>query len=727
MRVARCLRVSLILLFFSSALFAQLPEDFAKFKVAKGLNPVTITDSPDGRIFLVEKDGNVLIIENDKVLPQPLVKVRVNVGAEKGLLGIALHPNFLENKWFYLFYNPAGTLLSRLSKFTEGPNVNASEEILFEIPDVGYSHIGGAIHFGQDEKLYVAIGDNYDLETSQMLDNPFGKILRLNDDGSIPEDNPYYLENTGLNRAIWVYGLRNPFTFAVDKFSDKIFINDVGAGSWEEINVMEKGVNFGWSTYEGFSNGEVSLPDYRDPLYSYSHDEGCSIVGGDFYPLEGGNFPNEFQGKYFFVDYCGGFIRVIDPNTGDLITTFDNSITRPLSVLFTKEGNLYYLERGEGAGDGSGEDVTASLDGALWKVIYNPEGFPIISEQPENKFVPVGENVEISVIVMGKDPLEYTWFKNNEQISISSSGILELENVQLSDSNSVFNCVIANEVGTVYSDSVTLRVTENTRPAATIISSGQDTYGGGDTFQFSGTAEDKEDGEIPDQSFFWWVDFHHNEHTHPAMERTSGRSINFRVTPKGEVSDNVWYRIYLQVVDSEGLSNTSYTEIFPRKHTITVDSRPSGLEIQVENQLVKTPYYMSSVEGIIRTFTVETRQQLAENEFRFVKWADDMEERQIKIATPASDTTIVAEFFTFGIYPNPINDRLTLSFDFGESVDFPVTITNLKGEIVYQKILSYSPDQKTYEIELGFLSKGMYILVVDKPGGKETFSILKND
>src|SRR5262249_16981999 len=154
-------------------------------------------------------------------------------------------------------------------------------------------HQGGAIHFGLDGKLYVAIGEQTAGEPAQRLDTFQGKLLRLDPDGSIPEDNPFFGTARGRYRAIWALGLRNPFAFAVQAGTGRIFINDVGQARWEEVDEGFAGANYGWPLEEGPS----SDPRFRGPIHSYP---AASITGGAFCPIDqGGGFPLRYQGRYF--------------------------------------------------------------------------------------------------------------------------------------------------------------------------------------------------------------------------------------------------------------------------------------------------------------------------------------------------------------------------------------------------------------------------------------------
>ena len=172
------------------------------------------------------------------------------------------------------------------------------------------NHNGGAIHFGSDGKLYVAVGENATPSNAQTLANRLGKVLRINSDGTIPADNPFFNVASGANRSIWALGLRNPFTFAFQPGTGRLFINDVGQDSWEEINDGIAGSNYGWNTTEGPT---TTLPSGRR-CFSYGHGigatVGCAIAGGAFYNPTTVRFPVSFLGKYFFADLCSGWIRV---------------------------------------------------------------------------------------------------------------------------------------------------------------------------------------------------------------------------------------------------------------------------------------------------------------------------------------------------------------------------------------------------------------------------------
>ena len=308
--------------------------------------------APDGRLFVCQQGGQLRVIKTGSLLSTPFVGLTVDSSGERGLLGIAFDPNFATNHYLYVYYTVATSPIhNRVSRFTAAGDtaVPGSEAIILELDNLSSAtnHNGGAIHFGPDAKLYIGVGENANGANSQTLSNLLGKMLRINADGTIPTDNPFYNTATGNNRAIWALGLRNPFTFAFQPGTTRLFINDVGQSTWEEINDGIAGSNYGWPTTEG----PTSNPALRSPIFFYGHGTtdttGCAIVGGAFYNPPVAQFPSSYIGKYFFADLCSGWIRVFDPTAGTA-TGFATGISTPVDLHVGPDGALYYLAQGSG-------------------------------------------------------------------------------------------------------------------------------------------------------------------------------------------------------------------------------------------------------------------------------------------------------------------------------------------------------------------------------------------
>src|SRR5689334_12181765 len=317
------------------------------------MSPTAMEIAPDGRIFVCEQGGRLRVIKNGALLPDPFVTLNVDSNGERGLLGVAFDPNFAANNFIYLYYTvPIAPEHNRVSRFTANGDivVPGSEQIILELDNLSTAtnHNGGAIHFGPDGKLYVAVGENANGSNSQTLTNRLGKMLRINSDGSIPTDNPFFNTATGANRSIWALGLRNPFTFAFQPGTGRMFINDVGQNTWEEINVGAAGANYGWAATEGNTGTPPAGPGtYRGPLYTYDHG-GAAPNGAAI------TFGAAYQGDYFFADYGGGWIYRLDydPGTQKFSSTpklFASNLDSPVDLEVDNAGNLYYLSHFGGA------------------------------------------------------------------------------------------------------------------------------------------------------------------------------------------------------------------------------------------------------------------------------------------------------------------------------------------------------------------------------------------
>jgi len=297
--------------------FPNADEFTWQWIVSNLVRPVDLQAEGSGRLFVVEKGGHIHIIENGRLLEEPFLDIedRVNDSSnEMGLLGLAFHPNYAQNGYFFVNYTGSGgdTFISRF-RVSDDPNKAdpASELNLLRVKQPFPNHNGGVLTFGPDGYLYAGLGDgglaDDPFGNAQSLKTFLGKILRLDVDAAepyaIPPDNPFADE-------IWAYGLRNPWRMAFDRLTGDLYIADVGQNAWEEINYLAAGspggVNFGWDYREGAHPFEGNAPaGLTDPIAEYSHNEGgCSVTGGYVYR---GAMP-EWNGIYLYGDYCTGFI-----------------------------------------------------------------------------------------------------------------------------------------------------------------------------------------------------------------------------------------------------------------------------------------------------------------------------------------------------------------------------------------------------------------------------------
>jgi glucose/arabinose dehydrogenase len=324
-----------------------------------GLSGATaFAQAPDGRIFVCEQRGTLRVIKNGQLLPTPFHTFPdIDDTGERGLLGVALHPGFATNRLVYVYRTTTqnGTH-NRIGRLVANGDVSTGVETpIVDLPALSdrTNHNGGAIHFGPDGKLYAGVGDNANGAKAPDLADLFGKILRFNDDGTVPGDNPFC--TTGEPRcAIWARGLRNPFTFAFQPGSGRMHINDVGQAAWEEIDLGAAGANYGWPASEGPDNIGAGV---NAPLFAYRHAAatppgsgpggfftGLAIAGGAFYPA-GGSLPAAYHGSYFFADFLNGWIGRLDLANDNAAYAFGQVGGSPVDLLVADDGALLVLTR----------------------------------------------------------------------------------------------------------------------------------------------------------------------------------------------------------------------------------------------------------------------------------------------------------------------------------------------------------------------------------------------
>ena len=330
----------------SSPAGAQQPEPSVAFETVVGSlsSPVGVVDPRDRtrRLFIVEQTGTIRIFGHGELRSKPFLDISdlTEGEGERGLLGLAFHPNYLSNRRFFIYYTaaPSGTITvaeyKRMKTRPARANPN-SARILLEILHPVPNHNGGSIAFGPDGYLYLGVGDGGgagDPEgDAQRLDNLLGKQLRIDvdsrDDGmqyGIPEDNPF-VGVSGAQPEIWAYGLRNPWRFSFDRATGDLWTADVGQNRLEEVNRAEAdagGLNYGWNVMEGTDcfvtstdcSEDPLAQGYYMPLATYTHDDGCSVTGG--YVYRGAEL-DDLVGSYIFADYCTGLVWSVDADGPD--------------------------------------------------------------------------------------------------------------------------------------------------------------------------------------------------------------------------------------------------------------------------------------------------------------------------------------------------------------------------------------------------------------------------
>ncbi len=547
---------------------AGVPTGFADSRIASGLkSPTALTVLPDGRVLIVEQSGTVRMVKDDALLPATFYAVQnVDAFAERGCLGVTSDPAFASNHYVYLYCTVTdGTnSFNRILRVTEAGDIAipGSEQVILTLPDVPPGtqwHMGGALHFGIDGKLYVAVGGHEDkrlsvaTSNSQNLSNPFGKILRINADGSVPADNPY-INTPGAYPANFNLGLRNPFAFDIQPGTGRMYINDVGAGSWEEINEGLPGANYGWPAVEGESGDSR----YVNPVHAYSHSDGCAITGGVFYNPTAPQFPASYIGKYLYAEFCKGEIRMVDPANPGAYTVFSTDIGNPVNLAVAPSGSLYYLARNQEAG------ASPTAAGTLGKISFTNSLAPRITRHPQSQTIFIGDPVTFSVAA--DDASGIQWRRNGVDIPGATSASYTIPAVAQADNQAAYTAVASNAAGSTSSTPAILSVTNDRLPVATITSPTEGSgYAPGDKLAYTGTATDAEDGTLPPGAYTWQAEFMHDTHSHPFMAPASGATEGTLSVPVFEAdAANVWLRLYLTVKDSQGQASVVTRDVYPR-------------------------------------------------------------------------------------------------------------------------------------------------------------------
>ncbi|MEN8681478.1 MAG: PQQ-dependent sugar dehydrogenase [Akkermansiaceae bacterium] len=345
------------------------------FKNQKIKLPVALAIPPDGtdRLFLVQQFGKITILPKDRdsekeitfldVTDRPLIKQQF----EEGLLGLAFHPDYARNRKFYIYYSlqdPKHTRVSEMQTFADDPNKAdlSTERVLLEIPQPFWNHNSGNILFGPDGYLYIAIGDGGKSNDPQRFSqNTFvynGKILRIdvnkragNRPYGLPEDNPF-LDKPGHHPEIFALGLRNPWGLTFHPDTNQLWAADVGQNAWEEINIITKGGNYGWSFNEAThpANARTDKPSkdvqFIAPIHEYGRKDGISITGGIHY--RGAAVP-QLQGKYIYGDWGFGTIWALETKDGKktentvIFKRPEASKFRPTAFVEDADGELLIL------------------------------------------------------------------------------------------------------------------------------------------------------------------------------------------------------------------------------------------------------------------------------------------------------------------------------------------------------------------------------------------------
>ncbi|PZO21115.1 MAG: hypothetical protein DCF25_05570 [Leptolyngbya foveolarum] len=647
--------------------------------------PISMAALPDGRMLILEKFGTIRITDPRTSVPisSPFLTIpNVDSQGERGLLDITLDPDFESNGHFYVLYSSEATNRLQVSRFTVGQDGHtdhahaSTEQVVwqdkFTLSSTREFHQGGGLDFGPDGKIYVSLGDRKQPNATQTLDNTAGKILRINRDGSIPTDNPFYDGNGSNLDEIWAYGNRNPFRARWDEPTGRFFIGDVGgnvqAVAREEINLGKAGANYGWPGYEGVSN----QPGLTDPLFSYDHKDvdpfGGSIVGGMVY--RGNQFPEALQGAYFFGDFVQGWIRYLRfDEFGNIIDADPTTTKIDAYELTSSTGNIGNdFDSGNQFLTGSLVALEEGTDGAIYYLnIYEGELKRIVYESGVGNRAPTisqasadvtqgGNPLTVSFAAVASDldndPLTYTWLFGDENQATGA----DVNHVYSSAGSYKATLMVSDGTTTAHSTPITIHVGQ---PPEAAISSHADGYlfRAGDRVSFVGDGSDS-DGTLTDDSYEWAVRFMHNEHFHPVISDQTGSTFVFNIPDSGHsFADETGFEVVLTVTDADGLTDTEIIKIRPDKVDLSVLSNLGG----------GVSYVLDEDETFSGSFTYDTainfKHQLKASEtvvydgiqYAFNSWSNGE-------TTPTIQFTVPEQDFSLTTLYQPVENSFGFSF-----------------------------------------------------------------
>jgi glucose/arabinose dehydrogenase/PKD repeat protein len=678
---------------------AALPSGFDDVVVADVNGPTDLDWTPDGRMLVTAKNGQLWIIENGALLATPALDLApvMCTNGERALGSVAVHPDFASNNFVYLYYtfNKYGTCneseidgpVNRLSRFELVGNTidPASETVLLDTPPLYRDHHnGGDIIIAGDGYLYVTVGDG----GARSLDRPqdpgylLGKVVRLADDGGIPPGNPFTGPGTARCNAdgvppagspdgtvcqeVFALGLRNPFRFALDpnSTSPRFFINDVGQSAYEEISELTTGgADFGWPSREGPcvfdapTDCDAPPPGFTDPIHWYAHGvDGGAATGGVFVP--DGVWPAEYDGVYLYADYVFGNVYRLVPNEGE-----DRSLDPPRSgydaMLWADIPQVVAMAFGPHDGGQSLFYVTREGDG-VHRIDYvgAANRAPVAVAQADVTSGPLPLTVQFDGTASTDpdgDTLTFAWDFEGDGVVDSTdpapSHTYESAGTRYAELS------VDDGAGATSTDTIRLDPGNNA-PVPEILTPAEGaTFRVGEVITLQGSATDEE--PLGDGNLTWEVRQHHAEHYHPFLEATQGNAIDV-VAPEPEdllAATNSYLEVLLTATDSAGVSTTVSRIVQPEKVDLTFESTPSGLGLTLDGTTVTTP--STIVSWADHSLHVEASDQTdAGGAFwTFEQWSDGgAQTHVIEVTGTATYSATFVEGLSSTLVFNPTDD-----------------------------------------------------------------------
>lgn len=661
------------------ALAAASSAGFTDTAVYSVSSPTALASTPDGRLLITQDAGQLRVVRDGNLVAAPAVNLqsRTCSEGERGLNGVAVDPGFATNHFVYLHwtYNKFGfcgvdsaqSPVNRITRYVLGNDdkvVAGTETVLVDnIASPSRIHNAGDLHFGVDGLLYASTGDGGckigdaslcgGLNTnSRRRDILNGKVLRVTRNGAIPAGNPFAATTgarrcgnpagvppgTGPCKEAFAWGFRNPFRFAVEPGTSSFLVNDVGQNTWEEVDALAAGKDYGWNLREGpcarDSVTDCGATTFENPVYAYTHADGCaSITGGAFVPV--GLWPAPWSGSYLFSDYvCGGIYRMA-PATGGGYTRepFLPDAVRPVHLAFGPYGAttaLYYLDYvGNAVHRVTSTDTNSPPVARFWSrpaaldvtfhggASYDPDGGDTVARWRWR----FGDG---STAVTTTPTVVHTYATKG---SVSAT-------LQTVDNHGLVSAPITRTVWAGYwPPALTVDW-----PASTA------RFAVGQRVTIAATATDVEDGALPGSAITWTVTRRHGTHTHPYAGPTTGSSITLTYPAPEDLAaaTNSYLVVKAVAKDSQGLTTTQTHKLLPRKVGLSFATSPGGGTVAVGGTNRVTPVTLTSWANAVVQVDVPD-QSIEGVPYVFSSWSDGGA-RAHAITTPASRVTYTARF-----------------------------------------------------------------------------------
>ncbi len=652
----------------------ELPPRFVARTVVSGLTlPTDMVILPSGDLLVTEKGmgfeqfatAQVRLVRQGVLQPEPVLTLSVNEKYDSGLYSIILDPEFLVNHYFYLWYSTGenslgwdGTTVNRLSRFTyneaSGKAVADSETLILDNILWSPLHNGGGLAFDAQGNLLVTTGDagsgisTLASNLAQDVSSFNGKVLRIRPRAEggyeIPLDNPYINSGYGVRPELYGLGLRNPFRMTQRAADQKFYFIDVGQDSWEEVNEVVAGVNYGWPYREGrcpIFNTDVDCPpapsEYTDPIFDYAHPpEGAAgITAMAFY--EGTAWPEQYRGRLFFADFNSGWVGMVDlDDPTKSVTQFASGISSLVDMQATPEG-IY---------------AVSIYEGRIYFIYYAEDGnlppTASLHAMPTTGTAPLMvEFAATNAHDEDGDILSYHWgFGDGSEVVTTTTPTVThlyaqdgdyLATLQVQDSRGGESEIIPQEIH-VYSGALAQIVQEN------ITEPGRALYHGGDEIRFRAMRAGNITGLDPVAPYVWTVLLHHNEHIHFYISAAVDDEVTLQIpTRTHALGEPIWYEIQLAMHTASGQVLRTTRALYPQTAQIEAQGWPGPALITLDQQLLSPNQSMLVTVG--QTYVLEAvEKNVYERKVgRFKNWIVTESWPGAVAAGGAGETELVAE------------------------------------------------------------------------------------